>query len=264
MNNEIKRHGTKKGVLAIIPVVFAIAITLTVAAIMNKGQTPPLPGGQSTDLPPISSPVPVDGTPQQPPEGSYSSGLEITVNPDGTATVNGIGSCADRTVRIPHTSQSGAVITSIADSAFASVRGIDTVVMPDSVVSIGAYAFKGSSITRITVGSSVLSIGSAAFADCLLLEAIEVDGANPLFASVNGVLFNREITVLHCYPAGRPDSSYTIPSTVTEIRTMALHSCNALKKLKYDGNAKRWASVYVAAGNTLIDNLKVETITSDK
>ena len=264
MNNENKKSGSKKAALTIVPIVFAVAITLTVATVMNSGRTPPSGGGKESDAPSLSSPLPVDGTPQAPSEVEYSAGLAISDNPDGTATVNGIGSCADKTVRIPYTSQSGAIVTAIADSAFASVSGIDTVIMPDSIVSIGAYAFKGSSISRITVGSSVLSIGSAAFADCRFLGSIEVDGANPLFASEDGVLFNRELTALLCYPAGRPDSSYTIPGSVTEIRTMALHSCPALKKLKYDGNAKRWASVYVAAGNSLLDSITVEVVTSDK
>ena len=262
MNNENSKQKARKAAIVIIPIVFALAITLTVATMMNGGVNTPASGGISQPI--QSTPLPVAGTPGEPTEPQYSIGLSFRANPDGTATVIGLGSCADKIVRIPATSPDGDIVAAIGDSAFASVMKIDTVIMPDSIVSIGAYAFKGSSITEITVGSSVLSIGSAAFADCTGLTEIKVDGANPLFASANGVLFDREFRSLICYPSGRPDTSYTIPDTVKEIKAMAFSSCSALKKLKYGGNAKAWGTVYVASGNELLDSITIEVNTSDK
>ena len=109
-----------------------------------------------------------------------------------------------------------------------------------------------------------MSIGKGAFVDCKSLATITVDGANPLYASKGGVLFDREMKTLLCYPAGRPDSTYTILKSVTRIEEMALYSCTALTKLKYEGNEKQWKNVYICSGNALLDVLSVEFSTSDK
>ena len=46
------------------------------------------------------------------------------------------------------------------------------------------------------------------------LEAINVDPANPYYASIDGVLFNHDKTLLMVYPAGRPDETYVCPNGV--------------------------------------------------
>jgi len=44
-----------------------------------------------------------------------------------------------------------------------------------------------------------------------------VDSQNPAYSSVDGVLFNKNRTVLIQYPIGKQEKSYTIPSSVTTI-----------------------------------------------
>lgn len=49
------------------------------------------------------------------------------------------------------------------------------------------------------------------------LEYIEADPDNPFFASVDGVLFSKDLKTLISYPIGNSRTSYAIPSGVTKI-----------------------------------------------
>ena len=99
--------------------------------------------------------------------------------------------------------------------------------IPDSVTSIGYSAFC-SSLTSITIPDSVTSIGDGAFDGCSKLNQINVDTANTTYSSVNGVLFNKDKTELIRYPAGKTDTSYSIPNSVTSIGGSAFSGCSSL------------------------------------
>ena len=55
------------------------------------------------------------------------------------------------------------------------------------------------------------------FSGCTGLTSITVDENNEDYSSSDGVLFNKERTILVQYPAGKQDSTYTIPNGVTSI-----------------------------------------------
>ena len=62
------------------------------------------------------------------------------------------------------------------------------------------------------------------FSRCSALESIEVEESNPVLCSVGGVLFNKEKTRLHTYPAADSRTSYTVPEGVTWIDGTAFAS----------------------------------------
>jgi hypothetical protein len=49
------------------------------------------------------------------------------------------------------------------------------------------------------------------------LTAINVDPGNTAYTSENGVLYNKAKTILYTYPAGKADTSFTIPNSVTNV-----------------------------------------------
>jgi len=51
------------------------------------------------------------------------------------------------------------------------------------------------------------------------------------YTGFNGVLFNKEKTTLHTYPAGRTEASYTIPDSVTSIGGGAFFACTSLTSI---------------------------------
>ena len=78
--------------------------------------------------------------------------------------------------------------------------------------------------SSITIPNSVTSISFYAFYGCSKLTDINVESANTAYTSENGVLFNKAETTLICYPAGKTETTYTIPNSVTSIGNYAFHS----------------------------------------
>lgn len=69
------------------------------------------------------------------------------------------------------------------------------------ITSIGAYAFNcDGTIKVIKIGANVDYIDPKAFYSCWALKQIEVDENNPNYCDVDGVLYNKDMTEVICYP----------------------------------------------------------------
>ncbi len=117
-------------------------------------------------------------------------------------------------------------LTSIGAQAFMGCKGLTSVTVPSSLNSIKISAFNGcSSLNTLTIPSSVTLIEGYCFSWCP--AAITVSASNPNYSSVDGVLFDKEKTVLiHC-PASKY-GIYTIPETVVTISPDAFLNCMSL------------------------------------
>jgi uncharacterized protein YjdB len=108
-------------------------------------------------------------------------------------------------------------VESIGSCAFRTCNSLSSITIPNSVKSIARAAFQGcNSLTSIIIPSSVTSIGDDAFI-CANLISIYVDNTNPNYLSEDGVLYNKNKTVLLKYPPKKPGTSFSIPNTVTNI-----------------------------------------------
>jgi hypothetical protein len=99
------------------------------------------------------------------------------------------------------------------------------------VTSIGDSAFLGSDLTSASIPNSVAHIGISAFAGCYNMTAIMVGESNSAFASVEGVLFNKNETTLIQFPGGKV-GSYTIPHGVTTLEDRAFSDCYNLTSIE--------------------------------
>ena len=95
------------------------------------------------------------------------------------------------------------------------IAGCKNTVIPNSVKSIGAGAFKGSGLTSITIPSSVTSVGDGAFQDCSNLTSITIPGS---VTSIGDGAF-QDCSNL---------TSITIPGSVTRIGDWAFYGCKSL------------------------------------
>ena len=177
---------------------------------------------------------------------NYSSADGVLFNKDKSELITYPAGKTDSEYVIPNS------VISIGDSAFENCTSLTSVTIPDSVTSIGRYTFENctsltsvtipnsvtsigddafyncTSLTSVTIPDSVTSIGSGAFSNCTSLKSIEVSGNNKSYSSADGVLFNKDKTELITYPAGKTDSEYVIPNSVTSIGYSAFKNCTSL------------------------------------
>lgn len=102
--------------------------------------------------------------------------------------------------------------------------------IPNTVTSIddGAFA-KCSSLTSVVIPKKVNSIsGGDSFSACNAI--ISVDKENPNYSDLDGVLFDKNQTVLMNCPTSRT-GSYSIPNTVTTISGSAFEKCVGLTSI---------------------------------
>lgn len=120
-------------------------------------------------------------------------------------------------------------VTSIGSFAFGYCDKLNDVTIPNSVKSISDYAFEYcTNLTNVTIPDSVTSIGSKAFCYCKSLTEINVAEGNEVYASENGILFDKDKTSLLIYPLGKTEAEYTIPNSVTDIGAHAFEYCDQL------------------------------------
>jgi len=122
---------------------------------------------------------------------------------------------------IPET-LAGLPVTEIAPRAFKNNTVINSVVFPNSLTTIGEGAFEGCNLlTSVFLPASLESYGNGAFASCSRLTRLIVSPFNPKFSNLGSVLFNKSQSELWQFPAGFAISTYTVPSTVTQIMPRA-------------------------------------------
>ena len=122
-------------------------------------------------------------------------------------------------------------------------RGLSgTYAIPDSVTSIGDYAFYGcSSLTSIIIPDSVTSIGNRAFMDCTSLTSVTIpDGVTSIgdkafsgCSSLTSITIPESVTSIgyRAFYGCSSLTSITIPNGVTSIGSDAFSGCNSLTSI---------------------------------
>lgn len=123
------------------------------------------------------------------------------------------------------------------------------VVIPDSVAVIGLDAFRScASIRGITLGRGTTTLEEGAFRDCTSLAQFAVVKGNTAFMADRwGVLYSRDQTMLHYYPAGRAWPYYNVSDSTTTIGSYAFSSCQNLVNLFVPKTVTSFKTTYYSA-----------------
>jgi len=123
----------------------------------------------------------------------------------------------------------------IASSAFLNCRGLDGVIDLSTVTTLASNAFQGSfNITGVKL--SAIKFDLAAFSGCTKIASYEVSPNSSYFTSVDGVLYNKAMSVIVRYPIEKTDMEFTIPETVNEIGVGAFSGAYHLGKINLSKN----------------------------
>ena len=124
-------------------------------------------------------------------------------------------------------------LTTVEDYAFEDAS-ITSVTLPDSVTSLGKFAFSGnSSLTRVHLGSGLTSIGEGAFLGAKSLASLGVAPTNSAFSVENGVLYSKGDVgrTLVLYLPTNGATEFTVPDGTVAIADYAFSKNTSLRRV---------------------------------
>ena len=158
-------------------------------------------------------------------------------------SVSGINSTTVKNIVIDSTFN-GLPVNEIAAHSFSECDFIESIIIPDSILSIGDYAFSHcDSLTSIEIPDSVTQIGAGAFYDCSSLKSIALPNG---ITKLEQVLFDNCISLTDIIiPDGVKSiewqafyncsslTSINIPNSVTAIGSFAFSNCHSLNRIYF-------------------------------
>jgi len=112
----------------------------------------------------------------------------------------------------------------INTGTFQDCKNLISIEIPSSINAIAPYAFENcKKLSLIKIPASTQEIPTSVFNNCP--ANFEVSKNNPYFKSINGTLFNKDLTELIKFPSSK-GGDYTIPSTVRVIKENAFNGCS--------------------------------------
>ncbi|MBQ8764294.1 MAG: leucine-rich repeat protein [Clostridia bacterium] len=185
----------------------------------------------------------------------YHSKYTYYILEDGTVEIKKHRAFSDTYVKIPETIYGRPVVgllgvftttdnltgVTIPDTVkylkydtFSGCSKLKSVDIPDSVEYIGSSVFRNcTALETLNIGKSVEYIDDNAFRDekGLGLKEITVDPENQYFSSENGVLYNKDKTVLIKYPTSNERKVFEIPEGVETIGDDSFKNCKSIRKV---------------------------------
>ncbi|MBE6751694.1 MAG: hypothetical protein E7556_04130, partial [Ruminococcaceae bacterium] len=133
----------------------------------------------------------------------------------------------------------GLPVTEIARTGFQFCSLLKSVKFPETLKKINLAAFDNCArISEVTIPASVEFIDGAVFSSIYDLSEIKVASGNKYYKSVDGVLYNMDMTELLDYPPAKEGSTYTLPETVTKVAGWCFSNNRYLVTIEFNNNIK--------------------------
>lgn len=108
----------------------------------------------------------------------------------------------------------GNTVTELGICSFSFAKGLKSITLPDSVVTISPNAFYGAGLASFEIGKNVQNFTGGGLYD---VPHITLAEENPYFTFVDDVLYDKNVTKMVFYPSAmrKDHTSFNIPETVT-------------------------------------------------
>ncbi len=131
--------------------------------------------------------------------------------------------------------------------AFSNCDSLTSITMGNGVTSIGSFAFSGcTSLTDVNLSEKVKYIGDNAFYNCPIENATIPTRAIPYMpkTNINNIILNGgEIIVDDAFSGFTSLLSIQIPISITHIGDRAFYNCESLLRIHYKGTAEMWGKI---------------------
>lgn len=158
-------------------------------------------------------------------------------------------------------------VTTIKENAFRDAQNLKSVTLPSGLEQIECNAFYNTGLTSVKIPASVYRIYDQAFSRCSSLTSIQVEQNkwdNGTYFANDGVLYSRmnyydenmhemKICALECYPAGKKNLSFSVPSGVTEIGMNAFQGVSSLQTVNLPMTVTRISGQAFAGATALVN-----------
>ena len=122
-------------------------------------------------------------------------------------------------------------VTKIDGSAFIFCSSLEQIKLPQSLTSIGSGAFDNcTSLISVELPDNAI-ISSDTFKECKNLSDIVISDTNNNYIVKNGILYNKNMTRILCYPAGIKDTEFSVPDTVKTIGDFTFYGAKVLESI---------------------------------
>ena len=109
-------------------------------------------------------------------------------------------------------------VTELGEQTFMGCSALESITMPENMTELPAYMFQNcSSLQSFSIPDTLTDLGYLAFVGCSSLKELEVSDSHPIYRLQDGVLYNKDLTELYLYPAGKTETAFTVPDGVTVI-----------------------------------------------
>ena len=93
------------------------------------------------------------------------------------------------------------------------------------------FLIDNSTLRTLNLPANIDSFYYKAFSEGYALTDINIDSANPNYASKDGIMYNKDMTKLVKFPTAKESASFTFPQSVTSIGSCAFAWCTGIKSI---------------------------------
>ena len=134
-------------------------------------------------------------------------------------------------------------VISIGDYAFGSCRNLVAISFGNALRSVVGSAFDSCvKLASVEIPGSVTNLSTIAFSSCDSLTAINVSISNPIYSSIDGIVYDKNQKNLMQCPVGKTGTA-TILASVTNIFLGALQSMARLSEIVVDPANLKYSSL---------------------